>query len=122
MWARVVEIMLGGWLIISPFIFAHPAERTGWWISDIASGTAIVAFAVLSFWPPMRRAHLLSVGVALWLIGFGYFAEYTASPAMQNAIVLGLLVGMMAIIPSEANHPPESWRELRTRKLERTQS
>jgi hypothetical protein len=29
---------------------------------------------------------------------------------MQNNIVLGLLVGTTAIIPSEANQPPQGWR------------
>lgn len=113
MWPRVVEAMLGCWLIVSPFIFAHPAERAAWWINDMTSGLAIIVFALASHWPPLKRLHLVSVAVALWLIGFGYFSQAYVEPAMQNDMVLGLLVGMMAIIPSEANRPPEAWRERR---------
>ncbi|MEX2171292.1 MAG: hypothetical protein WD851_18375 [Pirellulales bacterium] len=113
MWPHVVEAMLGCWLILSPFIFAHPAERPAWWINDMASGSAIIAFALVSYWPPLKRMHLASIAVALWLIGFGYFSESFSSPAMQNDMVLGLLIGMLAIIPSEANRPPDSWREFR---------
>jgi hypothetical protein len=112
MWPRVVEVMLGCWLIVSPFIFAHPAERTAWWVNDMASGLAIIVFALASHWRPLKRTHLLSAAVALWLISYAYFSPLYAAPAMQNTMVLGLLVGMMAIIPSEANRPPEGWRAL----------
>jgi hypothetical protein len=78
----------------------------------MASGLAIAVFALVSHWRPMQRTHLLSVAVALWLIGYAYFSPQYAAPAMQNNMVLGLLVGMMAIIPSEANRPPEGWRAL----------
>jgi hypothetical protein len=114
MWPRVVEAMLGCWLILSPFIFSHPVERTEWWMNDMASGAAIIALALASYWGPLKRIHLASVGIALWLIAYGYFsATPLVPPALQNDIVLGLLAGMLAIIPSEANLPPESWRKVR---------
>lgn len=115
MWPRDIEAMLGCWLLLSPFIFAHPAEQPAWWINDMASGSAIVTCALAAYWRPLKRIHLVSVAVALWLIGYGYFSPTPAAPAMQNDIVLGLLVGTLAIIPSEADRPPEPWRAKRNR-------
>ena len=112
MWSRVVEVMLGLWLILSPFIFRHPFDHTWWWVNDLSCGLLTIVLALFSFWPPCRQAHLAIILVALWLIGFGYFsAPWPAPAALQNAIFLGLILGMMAIIPNHASRPPASWEE-----------
>lgn len=116
MWGRVVEVMLGLWLSISPFIFGHyPAKRL-LWISDLSCGAATVMLALLSFWSLscarfLRYAHLLLLPVACWLIGFGYMhGGYPSSPGHQNNIFIGLTLLLFAIIPNEANQPPPAWR------------
>jgi hypothetical protein len=110
MWARAIEVMLGCWLAISPFIFRHsPAERM-LWINDLTSGFVIVTLALLSLWLPLRYMHLAITVPACWLIIFGYMAGYPSPPASQNHIVLGLLLFMFAIIPNDANMPPRSRR------------
>jgi hypothetical protein len=112
MWARVIEVMLGCWLAVSPFIFRHAAEETALWRTDLGCALAVVALALLSFWHPLRRAHLAIGLVALWLVGFGYLASpRPVPPAFQNDLVVGLLLLMLAIIPSEASLPPERWRD-----------
>ncbi|MGE0756204.1 MAG: hypothetical protein AB7O38_04255, partial [Pirellulaceae bacterium] len=60
MWARVIEFMLGCWLAISPFVFHHGDNWLRWTI-DWAAAVLVVTLAVLSYWPPMRRAHLGTV-------------------------------------------------------------
>jgi hypothetical protein len=111
MWARVVECMLGLWLLLSPFIFRHPDDATMWWTNDIASGTLVIVLALASYWRPTEWTHWWTIAVALWLIGFGRFsATPPLEPALQNYIFVGLLLGMMAIIPNEASKPPRAWR------------
>ncbi|MEX0938386.1 MAG: hypothetical protein WDZ59_11050 [Pirellulales bacterium] len=111
MWARVVEVMLGCWLIISPFIFGHPESEVGRWLTDMACGTLVIAFALLSYARPLRHAHLLTILVGFWLIGFAFLAEpYPVPPALQNDVMLGLLLLMMCILPNEATEPPLAWR------------
>src|SRR5207247_2056429 len=53
MWARVVEVMLGCWLAVSPFVFRHPAEERAWWANDLICALLVVALALLSVWPPL---------------------------------------------------------------------
>ena len=112
MWARTVEVMLGLWLAASPFIFSHsPAEPRLWW-SDLCSAFLIITISLLSFWSRTMRAHLLNVLVALWLVGFGYFSSGDPPPpAAQNDLAVGLILLLLAIIPSEATLPPKGWRE-----------
>ncbi len=117
MWARVVEVMLGCWLAISPFVFRHPAEEQRLWINDLGCALAVVALALFSFWPRTRHAHLALVAVGLWLLGFGRFsAQHPAPPALQNDLLVGFVLMMFALVPNEASLPPGAWREFYARR------
>lgn len=112
MWPRTVEVMLGLWLGASPFIFQHPASEPAFWWTDFVCAFLIVTISLASFWSRTLHAHVLNLGVALWLVGFGYLA-FGASPppAAQNELTVGLLLLIVAIIPSEATLPPREWRK-----------
>lgn len=117
MWARVIEVMLGCWLAMSPFIFRHPAEDKVLWSNDLISATAVIVLSVVSFWPPLRFAHVANSAIALWLIAFGFWASpYPTPPALQNDIAVGLLLLMFAIVPNEAARPPRPWRDFLARE------
>jgi hypothetical protein len=117
MWARVVEVMLALWLWMSPFIFRHPPEDTFLWANDFICASLVAFLALFSFWHPLRKIHLITIGVAFWLWGIGYidFPERTSIP-LQNSVVVGLLLFMLAIIPTYAEQPPYSWREFLKKK------
>ena len=118
MWARVAEVMMGLWLVVSPFIFRHPPEQTGWWANDLICGTLVVLFGLLAFWRPLRNAHAGTLVVALWLCGFAFFSSGTEHPpALQNYMTVGLLLFMLALVPSEAELPPPRWRAFLAREL-----
>lgn len=109
MWPRDLELTLALWLLVSPFVFGHP-DDAGWWATDLVCGAAMVVFALLSRWRPLRRAHLLHLVLVAWLVGYGW--SRSPAPAAQNELVVGLLLLMVAVIPSEANTPPRGWRGL----------
>jgi hypothetical protein len=112
MWARIVEVMMGCWLAVSPFIFRHSPEDRVLWFNDLLSATVVILLALVSFWPPLRFAHVANLAVGLWLIAFGFWAfPYPTPPALQNNVVIGLLLLMFAVIPNEANRPPRPWRQ-----------
>ena len=116
MWARVVEFMLGCWLAVSPFVFRHDGSNRVLLAIDWGSAALIILFALLSYWPPLRRMHLATLLVAVALIAVGrlYFAP-APPPGAQNHIVVGLLLLMFALVPSHASDPPPAWQA----KLER---
>lgn len=108
---RVVELMLGCWLVLSPFIFRHSLAETLLWKNDMYSGALVVALSLASFSQRFRHAHFGTALVALWLMAFGYFTAGDPAPAaQQNQFSLGLLLLMFAIIPNEATLPPRAWR------------
>ncbi|MBW3600850.1 MAG: SPW repeat protein [Planctomycetes bacterium] len=111
MWPRVVEVMLGCWIAVSPFVFRHPNDEWALWASDWICASLVVVFALVSYWPPARWMHLATIAVALWMIGFGWMQPRPVPPGYQNEIFLGLTLLMMAIIPSRATIPPPGWSE-----------
>ena len=112
MWSRVVEIMLGCWLAVSPFVFRHAADETQFWINDFSCATAVMTLAMLSCWKPTRHAHVGIVLVGIWMIVFAYqnFPE-PAPPALQNSALIGFLLIMFGVIPNDAAFPPVGWQE-----------
>lgn len=112
MWPRTVEFMLACWLAISPFIFRYEGEQLHLWLHDFIVAGLIAALAVISFVRQTRRAHLLELLIAAWLIGYGWYTSSGIHDApAQNWMVLGLLLLMMAVIPSDCVKPPLGWQE-----------
>jgi hypothetical protein len=112
MWARVVEFMIAVWLALSPFIFRYSSGETFLWVNDWVCAFFVASFALLSFCHPLRKMHLFTLIVALWLWGLGYttFPE-KASVSLQNSVVVGLLLLMLAIVPSHSDQLSFSWNK-----------
>ena len=114
MWPRVVEVMLGCWMLATPFVFRDTPAVDEYAANAVASAALLIVASLLSFWRRMRLAHLGTLLVALWLAGHGYFAAARPGPpAAQNEIVVGLLLLLFAILPGETNAVPLPWRQHR---------
>lgn len=112
MWARIVEFMLALWLALSPFIFCHPSHEPFLWKNDLICAFLVGLFALLSFWHPLRRIHLLTIGVALWLWALAYTTFPQKAPIpQQNGLVIGLILFMLAIVPSHSSQLSSSWQK-----------
>jgi hypothetical protein len=110
MWARVVEVTLGCWLVISPFIFRHPTDATFLWINDVATGAIVITIALVSIWPRLEKLHFLQLAVAAYLVLVAFLAAPPPPPAPhQNHVTLALLLIILAIIPTRGTRPPRSW-------------
>ena len=68
MWARHLELSIGLWLAMSPFVFGHPQEDVLLWINDLTCAAALVVLALVTYWPPLRRAHLAELAVGQMIV------------------------------------------------------
>jgi hypothetical protein len=119
MWSRVVEVTLGCWLLMSPFIFRYAPHETALWINDFACAAAVIVFGLMSYWSPARHTHALSLVVGGWLIAFAYWRGFgNASPASQNHLLVGWLMMMFAVIPNRASRPPAGWEDHAVRQAD----
>ncbi len=109
MWARVSEILLALWLLVSRFLFCYGDLALN--ASDFLIPFSILLFASLSFKESLNKMHLLQTVPALWLLWISYTYPTPWLPfGLQNHILTGLFLLMFAIIPSRASEPPRPWR------------
>jgi hypothetical protein len=121
MWPRVAEILIGLSLLTSPWVLAYDPPVNTWRLNGLVCGSAIVLLGVLSFWPASNKAHLAEIPIGLWILGFAYFGSAHPAPAVvQHALLAALFLLNFAIIPSQANLPPNSWHQFRDNSLRPT--
>ena len=114
MWPRVVEVMLGCWMLLVPFVFRASAGVEAYTTSAWISAVVIIVASTISFWHPARHFRLVTLAAAVWLALHGYFAApRPGPPAAQNELTVGLLVILFALLPNEINRPPVPWRRSR---------
>jgi len=110
MWPRVVEVMLGLWLALGPLIFRLGPGAGPLIANHVIYGAATVIASLIAIRVPFVRIVIIAIG--WWLIGYGYVAGgYPAAPGYLNLMVVGALVGLLGIIPTDCLEPPRSWRE-----------
>jgi len=110
MWPRIVEVMLGLWLVLSPLIFRLEAGDLALTINHLIYGTATMVVALIAIRVRFLRAVLVAIG--LWLVGYGYVVGGSpAAPEYLNLIVIGVLLGALGLIPTDCLQPTHSWRE-----------
>lgn len=110
MWPRNVEVVLGLWLVLSVFMFDLPEDATRVWIIDLAAGLVIITSSLACYWDRTPRAHLVTLAVALALAAYGLAQPRPVAAWHQNHILVGLLLAMFAVIPTQATTPPRAWR------------
>lgn len=94
MWARQLELTLGLWLLVSPFVFGHAGD-TASWATDLLCGYAVAILSLLPRWTALRRAHLLNVPIACWLVVTG--ALRAPAPAALNELAVGVVLVVLAL-------------------------
>lgn len=102
MWAQILIILLGLWLMISPAVIQHGIHAEN--IAHIA-GPLAVTFAVTACWEVtrgLRWCHLLVAAGLLLAPGiFGYFT----SPAGANHVVIAFVLGALSPVRGQRKHP-----------------
>ena len=96
-WQDWVNLMLGVWLFIAPYVGVGARNDIAAW-NSYAAGAAVVilAIAALSRWRVWEEWVNLVIG--LWLVLAPFVLGFTHQPApMWNQIIVGLLIGAGAL-------------------------
>lgn len=88
MWARVLGVMLGVWLMVAPAVldYAGPAR-----VNDRIVGPLVVAFAFVAIWEVVRPLRWVNLALGLWLVVAPWALGYELVPTL-NSTAVGLLL------------------------------
>jgi hypothetical protein len=94
--ARVINVLLGIWLFISAFVWAHTnAQMTNTWIL----GVLCVIFAFIAMSVPAAR--YLNTALAIWLF-ISAFALPTIGPGtVWNNVLVAIAIFLVSLVPND---------------------
>jgi uncharacterized membrane protein len=95
-WSQIPLLVLGLWLMVSPFTLGYRSVPLTW--SDLISGSLVTAFAVIAFRTGRAWAAWANTFVGLWL-AFAPLAFWAPdAAAYTNDTLAGMLVIVFAVL------------------------
>lgn len=106
-WRDVLNVLLGIWILVSPWALGFAAEQTAAWNAFVVG--VIIAVAALATLVNFHKwEEWLNVVLAVWLIVSPWALGVSALTALVwNQVILGLIVGGLAIWTALAGYEPE---------------
>lgn len=105
-WQDIVSLMLGVWLVLSPFVLGFSGAAT--WITIIL-GLFVILFAVEGFIVPSYLEEWGEILLGLALLVAPWAIGYEAVSATASSMVAGLLVILFAVWELATDHDFATW-------------
>lgn len=97
--AGSLDILVGIWLIVSPFLLGYSGNSTALW-NDIITGAAVIIFSATQTAGASRRVtwpSWVNLLIGIWLVLAPFALGYSAATvAMWNEIISGIIIIALA--------------------------
>lgn len=96
-WKDAGNLVLGIWLAVSPWALSYSGEAAPAWNAHIV-GVIVAVAAIAALVAFQKWEEWVNAALAAWLIVSPYILGFSAlTSALWNQIVVGVLVGILAI-------------------------
>lgn len=108
-----VNVLLGLWLVLSPWLLRYSDEATATW-NQVVVGSLVVLLAAVRATRPRSRPRVgwVTVGLGLWVAVSPFVLVEGAAagdePVYWNAVAAGLLVALLAAFSAAVTHVDRS--------------
>ena len=108
-WASWIDLVLGAWLVIAPFVLGYSGMSRGATVEDVIFGILIIIF---SLWTALnidapRASEWLLILFGLWvLISPFVLRTHSIARVTPNDVIVGILVLVFGIVRLAAAHRP----------------
>jgi hypothetical protein len=112
-WRDVANLVLGAWIVISPWALGFAAERTAAWNAYVVGVIiAVAALATLVNFQKWEEWVNIVLGawliVSPWALGVVSLSAHAWSQALAwNQVIVGLIVGVLAIWTAISGYEPK---------------
>ena len=95
MWAAIINVVIGLFLMIAPVIFHFNKA-----IADHYQivGPVVVTFAIVSLWEVNHSANYFNIPAGLWLIIASFIFHFQPASAIWIAVVSGVLIILLSLV------------------------
>lgn len=96
-WQDWVNLLLGIWLFISPWVVGYVANDPGASRNAWILGVAIVIFSGIAVSTPQIWEEVINILLGIWMIISTWVVGFTTRAAETNAVIVGILLIIFAI-------------------------
>jgi uncharacterized membrane protein HdeD (DUF308 family) len=105
-WASWLNVIMGIWLIISPWVVGFAGQTAAFWNSFLA-GIAVLLVALIAGRSFKSSPSWWNVALAVWLIVSPWVVGFSSQEAATaNSVVPGIIVGILALTAALAKSAP----------------
>ncbi len=97
------EVLLGGWLVISPFVLGFAHDKVGL-LNNIISGILLILFTLASSRNGLMRIFIILEAGWLYASAFGWASTVSTERYLWNDLIVGICVILFAVA-SETPYP-----------------
>ena len=95
MWAAIINILLGLWLMISPYLLQLEKAASN---NNYIVGPMVLTFAITALWEINRSARYFNIAAGAWLAASPFILNFQAADATWNSIVSGVLIAVFSFV------------------------
>jgi SPW repeat len=96
-WQDPLSLILGLWLVASPWVLGHQAQANPTW-NAVILGVLISVAALFALFRVMAWEEWTNVVLGVWLVVSPWVLGFSALvPAMWNAVIVGIVVAALAL-------------------------
>lgn len=95
MWAALINILLGLWLMIAPSVL--PLERAAS-NNHYITGPLVITFAIVALWEVNHSARYLTLAAGAWLVFSPFVLGFESSAAVWSTETTGLLLAGFSLV------------------------
>jgi hypothetical protein len=110
MWAAIINILIGLWLMICPYLFQFDKTASN---NSYIAGTLIITFAIIALWEVNRSARFLTMMAGGWMILSPFILNLESMTEIWLTILSGILTAAFSFVRGEIKgNYGGGWRSL----------